>query len=110
MSRAISLWSALLVASLIATPRTVRAQAMTPDTYLTLKGPLGDRVSYRVTTDIKQGGGTDSYKGWFVRLKYGFLQYDLMKPNADGASDRLTSNGLTCSPMFDATSIDLLKV
>ncbi len=149
MTRAISLWSALLVASLIATPRTVRAQAMTPDTtksdtakspdapkpapapqavkpatpgldfsawvfgdfqyqtddaskaanggshpnkfdigraYLTLKGPLGDRVSYRVTTDIKQGGGTDSYKGWFVRLKYGFLQYDLMKPNADGAS------------------------
>ena len=35
---------------------------------------------------IKQGGGTDSYKGWFVRLKYAFLQYDYMKPNADGAS------------------------
>jgi hypothetical protein len=54
--------------------------------YLTFKGPLGDRASYRVTTDIKQGGGTDSYKGWFVRLKYAFLQYDYMKPNADGAS------------------------
>jgi hypothetical protein len=54
--------------------------------YLTFKGPLGDRVSYRVTTDIKQGAGTDSYKGWFVRLKYAFLQYDYMKPNADGAS------------------------
>src|SRR3569623_1997832 len=44
--------------------------------YLTFKGPLGDRVSYRATTDIKQGGGTDSYKGWFVRLKYAYLQYD----------------------------------
>jgi len=54
--------------------------------YLTFKGPLGDRVSYRVTTDIKQGGGTDSYKGWFVRLKYAYLQYDYMKPIADGAS------------------------
>ena len=54
--------------------------------YLTFKGPLGDRVAYRVTTDIKQGGGTDSYKGWFVRLKYAYLQYDYMKPNADGAS------------------------
>jgi hypothetical protein len=54
--------------------------------YLTFKGPLGDRVSYRVTTDIKQGGGTDSYKGWFVRLKYAYLQYDYMKPSADGAS------------------------
>jgi hypothetical protein len=54
--------------------------------YLTFKGPLGDRVSYRATTDIKQGGGTDSYKGWFVRLKYAYLQYDYMKPNANGAS------------------------
>ena len=54
--------------------------------YLTFKGPLGDRVGYRVTTDIKQGGGTDSYKGWFIRLKYAYLQYDYMKPNADGAS------------------------
>ncbi|MDQ2931293.1 MAG: hypothetical protein M3Y05_10815 [Gemmatimonadota bacterium] len=147
MTRGIPLWSALLVVSLIATPRIVRAQAITPDTtksdtakspdapkpdsappavkpatpgldfsawlfgdfqyqtdaaskaanggshpnkfdigraYLTFKGPLGDRVSYRVTTDIKQGGGTDSYKGWFVRLKYAFLQYDYLKPNADG--------------------------
>ncbi len=54
--------------------------------YLTFKGPLGDRFSYRATTDIKQGSGTDSYKGWFVRLKYAYLQYDYMKPSADGAS------------------------
>ncbi|MEP7065529.1 MAG: hypothetical protein ABI889_05815 [Gemmatimonadota bacterium] len=54
--------------------------------YLTFKGPLGDRVGYRVTTDIKQGGGTDSYKGWFIRLKYAYLQYDYLKPNANGAS------------------------
>ncbi len=54
--------------------------------YLTFKGPLGDRVSYRVTTDIRQNASTDSYKGWIVRLKYGFLQYDYLKPNADGAS------------------------
>ncbi len=54
--------------------------------YLTFKGPLGDRASYRVTTDIKQGGGTDSYKGWLVRLKYAYLQYDYMKPNTNGAS------------------------
>jgi hypothetical protein len=54
--------------------------------YLTAKGPLGDRASFRLTTDIKQGAGTDSYRGWFVRLKYAFLQYDYMKPNAQGAS------------------------
>ncbi|MGH7621247.1 MAG: hypothetical protein ACREMU_02810, partial [Gemmatimonadaceae bacterium] len=54
--------------------------------YLTFKGPLGDRVSYRVTTDIKQGGGTDSYKGWFVRLKYAYLQYDYLSKTPNGAS------------------------
>jgi hypothetical protein len=149
MTRAISFWSALLVVSLVAVPRSAHAQYTTPDTtksdtakspdapkpapappaakpatpgldfsawvfgdfqeqtddaakaanggsrpnkfdigraYLTFRGPLGDRVSYRVTTDIKQGAGTDSYKGWFVRLKYAYGQYDYMKPNADGAS------------------------
>ncbi len=139
MTRTISLWSALVVVSLLAAPHVASAQATTPDTaksadapkpppamkpatpgfdfsawvfgdfqyqtddaakaanggshpnkfdigraYLTFKGPLGDRVSYRVTTDIKQGGGTDSYRGWFVRLKYAFLQYDYLKPNPDG--------------------------
>ncbi|MBK5188081.1 MAG: hypothetical protein JJD97_07530 [Gemmatimonadaceae bacterium] len=54
--------------------------------YLTFQGPLGDRVSYRATTDIRQNASTDSYKGWIVRLKYGFLQYDYMKKNAAGAS------------------------
>ncbi|HEV7702919.1 MAG TPA: hypothetical protein VGO46_01455 [Gemmatimonadaceae bacterium] len=146
MTRANSLWSALVVASLVAVPLTARAQYPTTDTtksdttkkpdapppppavkpatpgldfsawvfgdfqmqtddaakaanggskpnkfdigraYLTFKGGLGDRVSYRVTTDIKQGAGTDSYKGWFVRLKYAYLQYDYLKANADGAS------------------------
>ncbi|MEP7086204.1 MAG: hypothetical protein ABI884_02620 [Gemmatimonadota bacterium] len=142
MTRTISLWSALVVASLVAAPVAARAQATTPDTakspdapkpappavkpatpgldfsawlfgdfqvqtdsaakatnggskpnkfdigrvYLTFKGPLGDRVSYRVTTDIKQGGGTDSYKGWFVRLKYAYLQYDYLSKTPSGAS------------------------
>jgi hypothetical protein len=54
--------------------------------YFTLKGPIGDRVSYRATTDIRQNASTDSYKGWIVRLKYAFLQYDYMKPSPTGAS------------------------
>jgi hypothetical protein len=53
--------------------------------YLTFKGPLGDRVSYRVTTDIRQNAATDSYKGWIVRLKYGYLQYDYLKTKPSGA-------------------------
>ncbi|MEO6208819.1 MAG: hypothetical protein ABIQ10_01720 [Gemmatimonadaceae bacterium] len=141
MTRTISFWSALVVASLVVAPVAAHAQAATPDTakspdapkpppamkpatpgldfsawlfgdfqvqtdsatkaanggskpnkfdvgrvYLTFKGPLGDRVSYRVTTDIKQGGGTDSYKGWFVRLKYAYLQYDYLSKTPTGAN------------------------
>jgi hypothetical protein len=54
--------------------------------YLTFRGPVGNRASFRVTTDIKQGGTTADYKGWFVRLKYGYLQYDYLKPTAHGVS------------------------
>lgn len=143
MTRAISSWSALLVAVLIASPATLAAQytgadssaksdtarkapppALKPATpgldfsawlfgdfqvqtdsaskagnggskpnkfdigrvYLTFKGPLGDRVSYRATTDIRQNASTDSYKGWIVRLKYAFLQYDYLSKTPTGAS------------------------
>jgi hypothetical protein len=54
--------------------------------YLTFRGPLGDRTSFRVTTDIKAGTSADTYKGWFVRLKYGYLQYDYAKPSPQGTA------------------------
>ena len=54
--------------------------------YFTLTGPVGDRISYRATTDIRQNASTDSYHGWIVRLKYAFLQYDYMKKSPSGAS------------------------
>ncbi len=53
--------------------------------YLTFAGPLGDRVSFRVTTDLKSGSSS-FYNGWFIRLKYGFLQYDWSKPTSQGTS------------------------
>src|SRR5438105_6146104 len=48
--------------------------------YLTFQGPLGDRTAFRVTTDLAQGGATADYKGWFVRMKYAYLQYQWLKP------------------------------
>jgi hypothetical protein len=47
--------------------------------YLTFRMPAGDRASIRATTDIFQNAGNGYYGGWTVRLKYGYLQYDLLR-------------------------------
>lgn len=48
--------------------------------YLTFRFPAGDRASVRVTTDIFQQSNPATsgfYPGWAVRLKYGYLNYDV---------------------------------
>ena len=55
--------------------------------YLTFKMPAGDRASIRVTGDLYQqtASGSDSYyKGWVLRAKYAYLQYDFLKPKKSG--------------------------
>ena len=50
--------------------------------YLTLRMPAGDRTSIRVTTDLfqQQTTGNDAYyRGWTLRLKYGYLQYQFLR-------------------------------
>jgi hypothetical protein len=50
--------------------------------YLTFKMPAGDRASIRVTGDLYQqtASGSDAYyKGWVLRAKYAYLQYDFLK-------------------------------
>ena len=50
--------------------------------YLTFRFPAGDRASVRLTTDIFQQTNPANaafYPGWAVRLKYGYLQYDLTR-------------------------------
>lgn len=50
--------------------------------YLTFKMPAGDRASIRITGDLYQQTttGNDSYyKGWVLRAKYAYLQYDFLK-------------------------------
>jgi hypothetical protein len=49
--------------------------------YLTFRMPVGDHASIRATTDIFQQPSTATsgyYRGWAVRLKYGYLQYDFL--------------------------------
>jgi hypothetical protein len=53
--------------------------------YLTFRMPAGDRASIRITADVFQQQGTPAdayYKGWVVRAKYAYLQYDYLKGGA----------------------------
>src|SRR3990170_2128965 len=50
--------------------------------YLTFRVPAGERASVRVTADVfqQQTTGSDAfYRGWVVRVKYAYLQYDFLK-------------------------------
>jgi hypothetical protein len=50
--------------------------------YLTFRMPAGDRASIRVTLDVFQQGTAPYdgfYRGWTIRAKYAYLQYDLIR-------------------------------
>lgn len=50
--------------------------------YFTFRVPAGDRASVRLTADVfqQQTTGPDAfYRGWVVRAKYAYLQYDFLK-------------------------------
>src|SRR6476620_4497332 len=60
-------------------------------TYLTFRMPAGDRASIRVTLDVFQQGTTHNdafYRGWVIRAKYAYLQYDLIKSASWNANIR----------------------
>jgi hypothetical protein len=60
-------------------------------TYLTFRLPAGDRASIRVTLDVFQQGSTPNdafYRGWVIRAKYAYLQYDLIKSASWNANIR----------------------
>jgi hypothetical protein len=53
--------------------------------YLTLKGGAGDRASWRITADVFQQRDTTLsafYRGWALRAKYAFVQYDYLRGDA----------------------------
>ena len=60
--------------------------------YLTFKMPVSARTSVRLTTDLfqQQVSGSDAYyKGWTVRAKYAYLQYDYMQRSKLNAVARI---------------------
>lgn len=60
--------------------------------YLTFRVPAGERTSVRITTDLYQqtASGSDAfYKGWAVRAKYAYLQYNYVNGPAWKALARI---------------------
>ncbi|MGI9139654.1 MAG: hypothetical protein ACR2GJ_00895 [Gemmatimonadaceae bacterium] len=60
--------------------------------YLTFRLPAGDRASVRVTTDLfqQQSTGSDQfYRGWVLRAKYAYLQYEYLRRGGFTAVARL---------------------
>ena len=60
--------------------------------YLTFRLPAGDRASIRVTTDVFQqttSGNDAYYRGWTIRAKYAYLQYNYLNGPEWRANARL---------------------
>lgn len=54
--------------------------------YLTFRSTAGERASIRVTLDVYQQRDTtlsDFYRGWTMRAKYAYAQYDYLRGGAD---------------------------
>jgi len=59
--------------------------------YLTFRMPAGDRASIRITADVFQQTTAPQdafYRGWVIRAKYAYLQYDLIKSASWNANIR----------------------
>jgi len=72
--------------------------------YLTFKMPAGDRASIRITGDLYQqtAAGSDSYyKGWMLRAKYAYLQYDFLKATKPGDWAFTSRIGLVHTMLID---------
>lgn len=60
--------------------------------YLTFRMPAGDKASIRITADVFQqtNAANDAfYRGWVVRAKYAYLQYDFVKNPGFGVLGRV---------------------
>ena len=71
--------------------------------YLTFRAAAGERTSVRVTPDVFQqtASGSDAYyRGWAVRLKYAYADYELVEGKGDAmrASVRL---GMLQTPIIE---------
>lgn len=71
--------------------------------YLTFRAPAGDRLSIRVTTDLYQqrdASRDEYYRGWTLRAKYAYAQYDL-RPASRSGFGAVARLGMLHTPVVD---------
>ena len=71
--------------------------------YLTVTAPAGDRVSVRFTSDlfVQRDSTRDAYyRGWTMRAKYAWLQYDVLKARPSGLAGAVRV-GLVHTPIAE---------
>lgn len=74
--------------------------------YLTFKMPAGDRASIRVTGDLFQQTSSSNnadayYKGWVLRAKYAYLQYDYLQAKKSADWSAVARVGLVHTMFID---------
>lgn len=72
--------------------------------YLTFKMPAGDHASIRITGDVFQQTtpGNDSYyKGWVLRAKYAYFQYDFLRAVTSANWSAVARIGLVHTAFID---------
>lgn len=71
--------------------------------YLNFQAPAGDRMSVRFTSDLyvqRDSTRDQFYRGWTLRAKYAWLQYDLLRPRPSGAA-AVVRLGLVHTPIAE---------
>jgi hypothetical protein len=72
--------------------------------YLTARAAIAERVSARVTIDVfqQQNPNNDGfYRGWVIRAKYAYLQYDAMKAESPAEWSALARFGMLHTVMIE---------
>lgn len=72
--------------------------------HFTVRAPAGDRLLVRFTADVFQQTTAPNdafYRGWVMRAKYAYLQYDVRR-GAPGALSANVRGGLVHTPVIDA--------
>jgi hypothetical protein len=72
--------------------------------YLTARAVIAERVSARVTIDVfqQQNPNNDGfYRGWVIRAKYAYLQYDAMKAESPADWGALARFGMLHTVMIE---------
>ncbi|MDB4908331.1 MAG: hypothetical protein JWO05_3115 [Gemmatimonadetes bacterium] len=72
--------------------------------YLTFRGAAGDHITWRITADVYQQRDSTRdqyYRGWALRAKYAYFQYDLVRDIDVSEWKMVVRGGMLHTPIID---------